>query len=140
MEREEKGLSLSREVADLQAIKAFIEETYPSRAMSGDSRLYASMYTPDALWCPPNHLDKRGPADIAAADDAKEADIEAIMRVEDHEVFGNAAFVTAKARVSVFPRSGAAGKTYFYRGFWLLQRSCGGWLIRLQIWNEKPFF
>lgn len=115
-----------------------VETVYPTVANSGDADAYAALYTPDALWSPPEAPDRRGPAGIRFGYIAKNADIDARMHVDDVRVMGEFAYVTALARVLILPRVGPGRITHFYRGTWLLRLESGVWKIHRQTWTPKP--
>jgi uncharacterized protein (TIGR02246 family) len=123
---------------DIEAVTRLIEETYQNTANSGDAEAYASLYTENAIWSPPSAPDRRGKANIKFGFIVKNADISATMKVDDCEVIGDFAFVTAMARVKVMPRDGSESILYFYRGLWHVRKIAGSWKIDRQIWTEKP--
>jgi uncharacterized protein (TIGR02246 family) len=125
-------------IDDVRAARHLIEVTYPTVANSGDADAYAALYAPDALWSPPDALDRHGPAQIRFGYIAKNADIDALMHAEEVRVIADFAYVTAVARVHVVPRTSGLSTTHFYRGLWLLQRMAGVWKISRQIWTVKP--
>jgi uncharacterized protein (TIGR02246 family) len=124
--------------ADLCAIRRLVEETYPQLANAGDADAYAALYTHDAVWSPPQAPDRYGPDQIRFAFVAKNARIQATMHVDDASVMGDRAFVTALARVHIYPKSGLRTVTDHYRGLWLMRREQGTWKIFRQIWTLKP--
>jgi len=123
---------------DREAIRSLIEKTYPELANAGDAEGYGELYTSDARWFPPHVPDRRGPAEIRFAFTAKNADIDARMHVDDLDVLGDIAHVSALARVLIRQRHTNATWEDSYRGFWLLRRQSGVWKIHRQIWTPKP--
>jgi len=52
---------------DKEKIREVFEEVYAANVRSGDLQGYASMYSEDALWMPPDAPDRRGVEDILEA-------------------------------------------------------------------------
>ncbi len=123
---------------DLFYARSLIEATYPRVANSGDADAYAALYTQDAIWSPPDAPDRHGQSEIRFGYIAKNADINAMMHVDDVRIASTLAYVSALARVQVKHRAKGGNSTYFYRGLWLLRKEHGQWKIQRQIWTNKP--
>ncbi len=125
---------------DVAAITAIITERYPAFANSHDAAGYASMYTEDALWVPPNAPERVGREAIEAAMQASfdkfEFDVQPFA--DEVKVMANFAYITGGAEGVLTPRDGSDSTPVNFRVFWLFQRGDDGWEISRQIWNNKP--
>jgi uncharacterized protein (TIGR02246 family) len=125
-------------VEDVTAIRKLIEETYPTNAMSGDARTYASAFTEDALWAPPDMIDRRGPDEIATGFDTINAAFTAVVTAEEIEVMDGFAYVVGRSEGTITPNDGSEPCQFLFRVIWLLQKQAGDWKIARQVWNSKP--
>ncbi|WP_414754665.1 YybH family protein [Anabaena sp. CCY 9910] len=125
---------------DQDQIRRIFEEVYPDNVRSGDLSAYADMYTEDALWMPPNGLDRCGIPDILEgfADTIADKDIDPIFTAEEIEVKGDFGSVIGISLATISPKDGSPSTQVKYRALWLMKKDCDRWKISRQIWNVKP--
>lgn len=126
--------------SDKDKIREVFEEVYAANVRSGDLQGYASMYTEDALWMPPNVPDQRGITEIVEgfADQIAKQDIDPIFTTEEIEVMGDFGYVVGMSQATIRPKDGSASKEVKFRAVWLMRKEQGIWKIARQIWNSKP--
>lgn len=126
--------------SDKDKIREVFEEVYAANVRSGDLQGYASMYTEDALWMPPNVPDRRGITEIVEgfADQIAKQDIDPIFTTEEIEVMGDFGYVVGMSQATIRPKDGSASKEIKFRAVWLMRKEQGIWKIARQIWNFKP--
>jgi ketosteroid isomerase-like protein len=108
--------------------------------ISGDLSAYADMYTEDALWMPPNGIDRCGIPDILEgfAGSIVDKDIDPIFTAEEIEVKGDSGYVIGISLATIRPKDGSPSTQIKYRALWLMQKDGDRWKIARQIWNVKP--
>ncbi len=126
---------------DVQSIKRLVEETYPANVKSSDGAQYASMFTEDALWMPPDAPDFRGTQEIEGeiTNRFQQFTINPTVIAEEIEVVtSDFAYVVGKASVILQPKDGSESMNMAFRPVWLLRKEDSTWKIARQIWNVKP--
>jgi ketosteroid isomerase-like protein len=123
--------------ADLAIIQNMIEVIYPGFINAGDTGGYTSMYMSDAVWSAPDMPDRRGALQIGLGFSASNF-VRALVHVDDLDVIGDRAFVSALERVSSALQGTDAQATHYHRSLWLLRKHQGHWRIQRKIWTHKP--
>ena len=124
----------------IAAITAVVVDTYGENVNNHDAASYATMFTEDVLWSPPNGPDQTDAEGIQAAVqglfDRFEFDVQ--PQADEVEVLGDMAYVVGAVNGVLTPRSGEDPVTIHFRVLWLLRNEDGEWKIARQIWNNKP--
>jgi uncharacterized protein (TIGR02246 family) len=124
---------------DQDQIRKVFEEDYSRYVQSSDLEGYISMYTEDALWMPPDAIDRCGICEIEEGFNASIANkgIDPTFTAEEIEVMGDFGYVLgiSDAIINGGPPSGQIKK---FRALWLMKKENDQWKIDRQIWNNKP--
>lgn len=107
---------------------------------SDDAAAYASLFTDDAVWIPPNALPFVGPDAIEAGIrgallDAMYADLG--RTVDDVGIMGNEAWAVGLTTGTVTPKAGGDPIPVCFSVAFVLKRIKGEWFIHRQIWNDS---
>lgn len=125
---------------DIDQIRKVFEEEYPANVRSKDLSDYGNMYTGDALWIPPNAIDRCGIPEILEgfANTVAHQDIDPIFTAEEVEIIDDIGYVIGTSLATIHPHDGSPSKTVKYRALWLMKKESDRWKISRQIWNTKP--
>ena len=127
-------------MGDVTKIRELVSKTYREMVVNHDAAGYASMYSDQVLWCPPNAPDQTTRAGIAkhmqGAFDKVVFNVE--PSADEVEVMGDVAYAAGMVYGRTTPRAGGDDNAVKFRIFWLLRKESGDWKIHRQIWNNKP--
>jgi len=130
---------------DKEKIREVFEEVYAANVRSGDLQGYASMYSEDALWMPPDAPDRRGVEDILEAFEMQVAkqDTDPTFTAEEIEVMGDFGYVIGTSLATIHPKNAKGDSASNeirkkFRAVWLMKKEDDIWKIDRQIWNSKP--
>lgn len=125
---------------DRGKIREIFEEVYPQIVRSQDLAAYQEMYAEDAIWMPPNDLDRQGKYDIVQgfSEQMDQNDIDPVFTAEEIEVMADFGYVLGISIVTISPKDGSPSKQVKFRELWLMKKEDDIWKINRQIWNSKP--
>lgn len=125
---------------DKEKIKQVFEKTYAENMRTGNMQGYGDMYTKDALWMPPDAIDRRGKDDIlkAFADSIASQKVDPVFTAEEIVVMGDFGYVIGNSKATITPRNSSEQKKVTFQALWLMKKEAGIWKIDRQIWNKKP--
>ncbi|MFM6024191.1 MAG: nuclear transport factor 2 family protein, partial [Dolichospermum sp.] len=97
---------------DKEEIKQVFEKTYAENMRTGNMQGYGDMYTKDALWMPPDAIDRHGKDDIlkAFAESIASQKVDPVFTAEEIVVMGDFGYVIGNSKATVTPHNSSEQK------------------------------
>lgn len=125
---------------DEEELKNIFEVVLPTMVRERDVAGYASLFAKDAIWCPPDAVNRHGQAEIAegVAQILATDNYDPTFKAREVEVIEPFGYVFGGSREKITPIGG--GKTSIARSteLWIFIKEEGVWRIYRMIWNLKP--
>lgn len=122
---------------DREEIKRIFEVVLPSRVRDRDIEGYASLFTKDAIWVPPDEVQREGPTEIAEALTRLLAhqNIDPTFTAEHIGVSARLGYVFGKSKEILKPIDGGSSSIAHSRELWVMRKERGNWKIFRMLWN-----
>ena len=114
--------------------------TLPGYVKAKDIAGYASLFSEDAVWCPPSAPLRTGPAAIAEGFGAMAAilDFDPSFAVVEVEAFETEGQIFGRGTIILTPVGGGQSTTAHSREWWKFISTASGWRIARLMWNLAP--
>ncbi len=126
--------------ADKILIKTVFEIKYSEAVRNRDKCAYLELYTDDAIWIPPNDIDRVGKDQIAIgfANMILTKNIDATFVSQEIEGTDVLAYVLGTSDAVITPLDQSPATKSKFRALWIMKKEQDNWKIYRQIWNNKP--
>lgn len=122
-------------------LKAVIAE-YQKCVNTGDAMGYASLFTDDVVWMPPNAPDRIGRQAVLDAQSANFEKFSFSLKLtpsETHVIADDWGYVIGSVRGTLTPKAGGDVVDILFSAIFVMNRQAdGNWRIARQMWNNKP--
>ena len=132
-------LSPAAYAEDQAEIRDIFVRVLPSKVRARDTQGYASLFAEDAVWCPPNAIDRTGPEQIAlgVSEVLGGNNFDPTFFVDEIQVRDEFGYVFGRSKELITPIGGGTTTTAFSRELWIFRKVSGKWKIYRMIWNLK---
>jgi ketosteroid isomerase-like protein len=126
--------------ADEAAIRNIFVNVLPSMVKARNIQGYAGLFAEDAVWCPPNAIDRTGPAQIAVgvSEVLANDNFDPTFYADDVQATPEFGYVFGRSKELITPIGGGQTTTAYSRELWVFRKISGEWKIYRMIWNLRP--